>query len=114
MSTLKHVLEIIDLLENPKINGMGVKKFFEEKDLSMEIKVETLQGPKGSTDFIEIRIPGASGKTRGGSAPTLGVIGRLGGIGARPAYIGMVSDADGAIVALASAYKIAEMGKRGD
>ncbi|MEM4809273.1 MAG: DUF1177 domain-containing protein [Desulfurococcaceae archaeon] len=114
MSTLKHVLEIIDLLENPKINGMGVKKFFEEKDLSMEIKVETLQGPKGSTDFIEIRIPGASGKTRGGSAPTIGVIGRLGGIGARPAYIGMVSDADGAIVALASAYKIAEMGKRGD
>ncbi|MEM0050502.1 MAG: DUF1177 domain-containing protein [Candidatus Bathyarchaeia archaeon] len=107
-------MEIIDLLENPKINGMGVKKFFEEKGLLMEIKVEALQGTKGSTDFIEIRIPGASGKTRGGPAPTLGIIGRLGGIGARPAYIGMVSDADGAIVALASAYKIAEMSKRGD
>ncbi|MDW8010480.1 MAG: DUF1177 family protein [Sulfolobales archaeon] len=61
-----------------------------------------------------MKIPGASGKTAGGSAPTLGIVGRLGGVGARPAYIGMVSDADGAVVALAAAYKIAEMSKRGD
>lgn len=47
-------------------------------------------------------------------ARTLGIIGRLGGIGARPSVIGMVSDADGAISALASALKLAEMKARGD
>ena len=44
----------------------------------------------------------------------LGVIGRLVGLGARPEYIGLVSDADGAIVALATAYKIAELKSRGE
>jgi len=59
-------------------------------------------------------IPGRNGKCRDGSAPTLSIIGRLGGVGARPRLIGMVSDADGAIVALASALKICEMALRGD
>ncbi len=114
MSTLKHVMEVIDLLEHPRVNGEQVKRFFKERGLDIEIKVETISGPKGSTDFIEIGIPGASGKSSGGGSPTLGIVGRLGGVGARPALIGMVSDADGAIVALAAAYKIAEMKKRGD
>ena len=48
------------------------------------------------------------------NAPTLGIIGRLGGIGARPHKIGLVSDADGAITALAAAAKIAVMRKKGD
>jgi hypothetical protein len=47
-------------------------------------------------------------------ADSLGVVGRLGGVGARPTEIGMVSDADGAIVALATAFKLAEMHERGD
>ncbi len=49
-----------------------------------------------------------------GGGPTLGIIGRLGGIGARPERRGLVSDADGAIVALACAMKLARMGVRGD
>ncbi len=53
-------------------------------------------------------------KSNTGHAPTLGIIGRLGGIGARPHKIGLVSDADGAITALAAAAKIAEMRKKGD
>ena len=44
----------------------------------------------------------------------MGIIGRLGGIGARPHKIGLVSDADGAITALAAAAKIANMRKKGD
>ncbi len=44
----------------------------------------------------------------------LGVIGRLGGISARPLIKGLVSDADGAIVALAVAYKLTDMASRGD
>ncbi|MEM2698019.1 MAG: DUF1177 domain-containing protein [Ignisphaera sp.] len=115
MSTLKHVMEIADLLEDPKVNGEVIRGFFTAKGYSdIGIEIETIRGDKGSTDFITVRIPGASGRLSGGSSPTLGIVGRLGGIGARPALIGMVSDADGAIVALASAYKIAELRKRGD
>lgn len=115
MSAIKHVIEIVDLLDDPKINGEKVREFFYDKDFTdLEIYVETIEGDKGSTDFITIKLPGASGKILGGESRTLGVIGRLGGVGARPTYIGLVSDADGAIVSLASAYKIAEMRKRGD
>jgi len=116
MSAVKHVLEVVDLLEDPHVNGAKVVEFFISRGLAdvMSVSVETIRGEKGSTDFIMIRIPGREGKTVGGSAPTLGVIGRLGGVGARPSLIGLVSDADGAIVALASAYKIAEMKMRGD
>ena len=115
LSTIKHVIEIIDLLDNPKIDGEKVMEFFYDKGfMDLKIDVETIKGEKSSTDFITIRIPGVGGKLVGGHAKTLGVIGRLGGIGARPSYIGLVSDADGAIVSLASAYKIAEMRKRGD
>ncbi|MEE2046078.1 DUF1177 family protein [Nocardiopsis tropica] len=40
-------------------------------------------------------IPGTDGASSGGSAPTLGILGRLGGLGARPEQIGFVSDGDG-------------------
>jgi len=115
LSTIKHVIEIMDLLDSPKIDGEKVMEFFHDKGFTdLKIDVETIKGDKGITDFITIKIPGANGRLLGGNAKTLGVIGRLGGIGARPAYIGLVSDADGAIVSLASAYKIAEMRRRGD
>ena len=54
-------------------------------------------------------IPGHDGRSSGGQSPTLGVIGRLGGLGARPARIGFVSDGDGALVALAVAAKLGSM-----
>lgn len=50
----------------------------------------------------------------GGSAPTLGILGRLGGLGARPERIGMVSDGDGALIALAVAAKLVDMQNKGD
>jgi len=116
MSTLKHLIEVIDLLENPKVCGETVRQFFEKKKLldTIEIHVEEVSETTGHTDFIKIVISGSRGKQNGGSAPTLGIVGRLGGVSARPVLVGMVSDADGAIVALAAAYKIAEMKKRGD
>ncbi len=60
------------------------------------------------------RIPGSAGKFAGGVASTLGIIGRLGGIGARPTRIGLVSDGDGAIAAIAAALELAEMQRKGD
>lgn len=73
------------------------------------VTVERVPGQQGSTDFVKVLVAGTHGKTVGGDAPTLGIIGRLGGMGARPAAIGMVSDADGGVAALAAALKLTEM-----
>lgn len=116
MSLIKHLIDVIDLLDNPRVSGEDVRRFFRERGLSeyVNVQVERISSERGYTDFIKVTIPGAHGKSRGGSAPTLGVVGRLGGVGARPLVKGLVSDADGAIVALAVAYKLAEATSRGD
>ena len=44
------------------------------------------------TDFVSVLIKGTAGRSAGGSAPTLGIVGRLGGLGARPDITGFVSD----------------------
>jgi hypothetical protein len=102
------VIEIYDLLDRATIRGIDVVTFFKNQGLT-SIEMNKIVGDTGSTDFIKILIPGSNGKTRQGSAPTLGIIGRLGGIGARPERIGLVSDADGAVTALACALKLAIM-----
>ncbi len=109
----KQVMEIYELLDSAQVDGQQVAGFFRTQT-GVDMEVTRMQGPKGSTDFVRIRVAGKSGKLKGGQAPTLGVIGRLGGIGARPARIGLVSDADGAIVALATAYKALQMQQQGD
>ncbi|QSO55299.1 DUF1177 domain-containing protein [Alicyclobacillus curvatus] len=81
---------------------------------AIDITVQTVHADGGSTDFVTITIRGTNGKLSGGTAPTLGVIGRLGGIGARPYRMGLVSDADGAIAALSAALKLNDMTVRGD
>ena len=113
MSYLKHVIEAIDLLDDPKADGEKVKRYLERLGIE-NIEVIHLEDEKGATDLIKIIIPGSDGRLSGGSAPTQGIIGRLGGIGVRPERIGMVSDADGAIIAIATAMKLGEMWSRGD
>jgi len=112
---LKQVMEIYDLLDAPVIDIRILKKIFSERGLgTSEFETHKIKGDKGETQFVKLKIKGKEGKSRGKYAPTLGVIGRLGGIGARPHKIGIVSDADGAITALATALKITEMRSRGD
>jgi hypothetical protein len=110
---MKHVLQVIDLLDNSKISDEKIKEMLNEFGVE-NVKITHLSGSRGKTCFIKILIPGKNGKEQNGTAPTLGIIGRLGGVGARPEVIGMVSDADGAIVALACAIKLGESRKRGD
>ena len=104
----KQVIEIYDLLDRATVRGSDIVTYFQNQGVS-SIEMKKIAGEARSTDFIKIRIPGINGKTRQGSAPTLGIIGRLGGIGARPERIGLVSDADGAVTALACALKLAIM-----
>jgi len=103
----------MELLDDATINGEKVADTLRTHGLE-DITVKKITGETGSTDFITIKIPGTRGKTSGGKAPTLGVIGRLGGVGARPEQIGLVSDADGAVTALSVAMKLGDMRKKGD
>lgn len=110
---LKQVLDVLDTLDNAGASGQGVAELF-AAFAGVSVHVERVGTDKGSTDFVRIDIPGANGKSGGGSAKTLGVIGRLGGIGARPSRIGFVSDGDGAAAAVSTALKLAQMAERGD
>lgn len=109
---LKEVLEIEDLLDG-MVTGNDVADFLRANGAEA-VTVFPVEGERGHTDFVKMSIAGTGGKSLGGSELTLGVIGRLGGIGARPERIGMVSDADGAIGALSVALKLINMQKRGD
>ncbi|WP_320778719.1 DUF1177 domain-containing protein [Streptomyces sp. CRN 30] len=124
---LKHVLDVIELLDRPQTGGELLAAHLRAvhaaavKETGGEatgpepvIEVRTVTGDKGSTDFVAVTVPGRAGRLSGGDAPTLGVLGRLGGVGARPERIGLVSDADGAVAALAAAAKLLDMHARGD
>jgi hypothetical protein len=110
---LKQTLTVLETLDSAYVTGENVKELFSQFS-NVTVSVQTVTGEKGSTDFVKIVIPGSNGKSQGGDAATFGIIGRLGGIGARPSRIGLVSDADGAIAAVASALKLAEMQIKGD
>lgn len=113
---LKYVLDVLDVLDDPAVSGKRVAEYLTEAAGSPDIAIEItpVSGGRGSTEFVLIRIPGRSGRVRGGDAPTLGVVGRLGGVGARPTVTGLVSDADGATAVLAAAAKLLTMQRRGD
>lgn len=112
---LKQVMEMFELLDKPNANGNEVAKYIKARgNENVEINVETVEGEQGSTDFIKILIKGKNGKTKNGTAKTLGIIGRLGGLGARPDMNGFVSDGDGALAALSAALKLVDMNAKGD
>lgn len=110
---IKEVIEICDLMDNPKACAGSLDEVFGGLDIPA-IKSHTLEGEKGKTDVVNITIPGTNGKSAGGDAPTLGILGTLGGLGARPEVLGLVSDGDGAFASLAAALKLARMRTRGD
>jgi hypothetical protein len=109
----RQVLDTFDVLDSASADGASVERLLRAGGLS-EIVVERVEGNKGSTDFVKATVPGTRGKSAGGNAPTLGIVGRLGGVGARPERIGFVSDGDGALAAIASALKLAVMRANGD
>ncbi|MBX7214232.1 MAG: DUF1177 domain-containing protein [Thermoflexales bacterium] len=104
---LKQVLEVYELLDRADASGERVADLLRARGVP-EVTVTRVEGPSGHTEFVTGCLPGD------GEGPTLGVIGRLGGVGARPTQIGMVSDGDGALVALATALKLADLRAHGD
>ncbi len=110
----KQMLEIYDLLDDIAARGERVCGYLKTIQKDAQIEVKPIYGDKGKTDLIKITIPGSRGKIKGGDAPTLGLIGRLGGLGARPERIGFVSDGDGALTVLTAAAKLLDMQNKGD
>lgn len=110
---LRQMLDIYDLIDKPQASGNEVADFLRAHGAT-DVTVERVSGERGGTDCIKVLIPGSNGKSTGGSAPTLGIVGRLGGLGARPEMIGAVSDGDGAVAALTAALKLVEMNENGD
>lgn len=111
---IKQIIETFDVLDSSTVTGKDVENYLRGIKTDADIEVYELKGPKGSTDMVKVRIPGTRGKTNGGDAPTIGLLGRLGGIGARPEMIGFVSDGDGALAAIAAAAKLLDMQNKGD
>lgn len=111
---IKQVMEAFDILDSSTVSGADVERYLRGIKPDTEIEVYELKGPNGSTDMVKVRVPGSRGKASGGPAPTIGILGRLGGIGARPEVIGFVSDGDGALAAVAVAAKLLDMQKKGD
>lgn len=109
---LDTVMKLMRLLGRPDAAGERVQDLLPQGHGL--IVVERVHGRGGATDFVTIQIDGHSGKKRGGSAPTLGIVGRLGGVGARPSVPGLVSDGDGAVAALAAGLTLADMAGSGD
>lgn len=110
---LRQVLQVVDLLDGAWVDGQAVCRFFKDRGLRT-VSAERIEGEGGVTEFVQLRICGQNGVSRGGDAPTLGIVGRLGGLGARPDQIGLVSDADGAVCALSVALKLLSLQRRGD
>lgn len=105
---LRQVIDAYELLDSAHVNGAAVADRLAQAGLA-DIVVRRIEGAERFTDFIQVRVPGKDAE-----ASTLGIIGKLGGIGARPTQIGIVSDADGAIAAVALALKLAAMQAAGD
>jgi len=112
--SLKHVIELYELMDSIYVNGEVIKEYLHNINPTADVVVKTIKGENGSTDFVRVLVKGKNGKSSGGDAPTLGIIGRLGGIGARPEMTGFVSDGDGALACMAGAAKAIDMTLKGD
>jgi hypothetical protein len=111
--SLTAVLAALDLLDSANVTGHDVVSAIVKTGIETAETIR-VEGERGATDVIRCLVPGMTGRLYGGSAPTLGIIGRLGGIGARPEQIGLVSDGDGAVTAIACALKLGQMRRQGD
>lgn len=111
---LKQTIDLFEIMDNPEVTGQDIKELFENIDKNIDFEIVSIDGIVKPVDFIKIIIKGKNGKKIGGNAPTLGIIGSLGGIGARPDICGFVSDGDGALAALTSGLKIWDMKNKGD
>lgn len=110
---LQQVLDVVALVDRPNVTADDIAALFDCRD-PLQLALEDKRGERGSTTVFRLTIPGERGRMAGGDAPTIGLIGFLGGVGARPEAVGLVSDGDGAVAALAAGLKLVRMWSLGD
>ena len=110
----RQMLDLYDILDDEKSDGKSVVEYMKKINADCLAETHVLKGAQGITHMVKVVIPGEKGKRNGGEAPTIGILGRLGGLGARPERVGFVSDGDGALAALTAAAKLLDMQKKGD
>lgn len=61
----KHLIELYELLDSPQASGAIVADYLKAIDPECTVETYPLEGPKGITDMVRVRIPGAHGKSSG-------------------------------------------------
>jgi hypothetical protein len=113
--SLTQTLQAFEAMDSGRASGQSVVALLAPYTNSgARVEVLHVECETGATDFVKIIVPGSNGLLAGGAAPTLGIVGRLGGVGARPSRVGLVSDGDGAVAAIAAGLKLAHMRSQGD
>ena len=72
----KELIELFDMLDSASASGSEVVEYFRSIDPMCQVETYPLEGPKGHTDMVRILIPGKNGKSKGGNAGTIGILGR--------------------------------------
>ena len=68
----KQLIELYDLLDSPAASGAGVVEYLRGIDPACDAETYVLEGPKGSTDMVRVRIPGSRGRAAGGAPARTG------------------------------------------
>lgn len=107
---LREVMDVLEFLDDAR---NGAEPFVDLlPDGPQSVEITPFESDIGKTDFIKILLPGSAGKSSGGDAPTTGIIGSNGGLRLPGVYPGLASDADGCIVGLATALRLARLRTR--
>jgi hypothetical protein len=107
---LGEIIEATRFLEDPRHDGAAVLDWWRAAGVA-DCATQRIVGERGHTDVVTARFGPPSSEPAG---PCLGILGVLGGTGMRPERPGLVSDADGAVVALSVAAALARHWAVGD
>ena len=108
---LRELMDVLDYLDDAR---NGAEPFVDLlPDGPQQVEITPFESDLGKTDFIKILFPGTSGKSSGGTAPTTGIMGSNGGLRLPGPYPGLASDADGCVVGLSAALRLARLRTRG-
>jgi hypothetical protein len=102
---LADIIDATRFLEDPRHDGEAALRWLGARHAT-RTRTMRIQGEKGHTDVVVAEF--------GEGTPCLGILGVLGGTGMRPERPGLVSDADGAVIALAVAAALGRHWESGD
>ncbi|WP_270934085.1 DUF1177 family protein [Falsiroseomonas oryzae] len=108
---LKEILDVLDFMTAPRASVEDFLRMLPPGAHSHTTEVVEVDGRR--MDFLKILFPGRRGRSAGGNTRTLGVIGSLGALRVPGDNQALVSDADGCLVALAVALRLARMAAKG-